>query len=417
MGWTGDAHVFIRTACFNMDSAAFYSKWLTDLSDAQLPDGDYTKVAPDYMKSEGGPGWSDAGVICPWTLYQCYGDIRILDRQYPSMQKFMQCLAKQDYLNRHNFGDWLHHDAVTPLDLLAVMFHAHSLDLMSRIAGVLGKKKDATHYTREFTKICKLFNQRFVTSEGRIVGDTQTAYVLALRMNLLPEKLRTKAAEYLCRDIAKGRYGNTLSNRNGHLSTGFLGVKDLNFALSESGNLELAYQLLLNETYPSWLFPVKNGATTIWERWDGWTPDKGFQSAGMNSFNHYSYGAIGQWLYQVVAGLDLLDTHHGAGYRHTLIHPQPDPKGRINRARASTMTMYGLLASSWQVDAGQFVLEVTIPANTQATVRFKAPSMEAVRESGQPVTSHSNLFDLRHEAGHFMATIGSGTYRFETAWC
>ena len=421
LGWTGDAQVFVRTACFNMDVASFFTKWLVDLDDAMLPDGDYPCVAPDILShtdglnlSAGGPGWSDAGVICPWTLYQCFGDRRILEDHYPAMQRYLARLEQQDYDTRHNFGDWLHHDAVTPVDLLAVAFHAHVLDLMSRIAGVLGRKRDAAHYARGFAKVRTLFNQRFVTRHGRIVGDTQTAYVLALRFHLLPEKLRPLAVEHLKRDITQGRYANTLATRDGHLSTGFLGVKDLNFALSDHGQLELAYQLLLNETYPSWLFPVKNGATTLWERWDGWTPDKGFQSPGMNSFNHYAYGAIGQWLYQVVAGIDLCHAEEGAGYRHALIHPQPDPQGRITWAKASTQTMHGRLASHWRMENNRFTLEVTIPPNTTATVRFKARSVDQVTESDQPVTTCADIHRPRMEGSDFVATLGSGTYRWAT---
>ncbi len=416
LGWTGDAQVFIRTACFNMDVASFFTKWLTDLDDARQTDGDYPSVAPDVVKWAGGPGWSDAGVICPWTMYQCFGDKRILERHYPSLQKYMLRLRQQDYDTRHNYGDWLHHDAVTPMDLLGVAFHAHALDLMSRIAEVLGKNKDAAKYLREFGKVRTLFQKRFVSAEGRVVGDTQTAYVLALRFNLLPDKLRHRAVEYLSRDIARGRYGNMLKTRDGHLSTGFLGVKDLNFALSEAGQLELAYQLLLTETYPSWLFPVKNGATTIWERWDGWTHDKGFQSPSMNSFNHYAYGAIGQWLYQVVAGIDVVSEPGKAGYRHALIHPQPDPQGRITWARASTQTMHGLIASHWRIENGTFTLDVTIPNNTRATVRFRATSLEQVTESDQPVTGLTDLRDTSMDAGDFVTTIGSGTYRFATGW-
>ncbi len=418
LGWTGDAQVFCRTAAFNFDVAAFFTKWLIDLNDAQAPHGTYPMVAPDVLAKnagDGGPGWADAGVIIPWTMYWCYGDTRILERHYPNMVRYGQYLATADVDTRHNFGDWLHHDAHTPPDLIATAFAAHSAGLLARIAGVLGKKADAAKFAAIFRRFQKDFAQRYVTPSGRVLGDTQTAYVLALAFDLLPRKLRKAAAQRLVLDIEKGRYTNTWKNRNWHLSTGFLGVKDLNFVLSSVERTDVAYRLLLAEDYPSWLFPVKNGATTIWERWDGWTPDKGFQDPGMNSFNHYAYGAIGQWLYQRVAGLDM--DENTPGYQHAVIAPQLPPRDsdaarRITWVKAAVQTGYGRLGSHWKVQGKTVTLEVTIPANTTATVILPCGNMRQVRLDNGPPDKATGVKNMASKAGAVHCMVGSGEYRF-----
>ena len=216
-------------------------------------------------------------------------------------------------------------------------------------------------------------------------------------------------------DIEKGRYTNTWKNRNWHLYTGFLGVKDLNFVLTAAARTDVAYRLLLAEDYPSWLFPVKNGATTIWERWDGWTPDKGFQDPGMNSFNHYAYGAIGQWLYQQVAGLDVDD--RAPGYQHALIAPHlPPPNSdaakRITWVKAALQTAYGKLASAWKVQGKTVTLEVTIPVNAAATVIIPCAAAKFVRESGEPLAKAPGIKSVVAQAGTLRCTVGSGVYRF-----
>jgi alpha-L-rhamnosidase len=417
LGWMGDIQAFARTAAFNMDVAAFLTCWLQTVVDAQSKDGNFPDTCPslvgddDIPSKSGAPGWADAGVIVPWTVYLCYGDTRILERCYPAMQRYMTFLKGVDALKRRSYGDWLHHTAPTPLDLIHYLFYAHSADLMHRIATVLGRVKDAAKYATVFRRVKALFNRRFVTPEGRLVGDSQTAYVLALRFNLLPERLRPRAVEYLVHDIERGYYTNTMARRNWHLSTGFLGAKDLPFALTDAGRLDVACKLLLNEDYPSWLFPVKNGATTIWERWDGWTPDKGFQDPGMNSFNHYAYGAIGQWLYQVVAGIDLPAAYGrtAAGYKHIVIHPRPGP---FTWAKAHLESMHGRIESSWRVEGGQFLLEATIPPNTRGTIILPAAHAAQVAEGGQPVTQVEGIIDCTATGGNVVCQVVPGRYAF-----
>jgi len=306
LGWTGDAQVFIRTAAYNRNVAGFFTKWTRDLEDAQFPDGAYPAVAPNpaaWAIGDGGPAWADAGVICPWTIYECYGDIGLLEARYESMQRFIEFLSQTsrnglrcyaDYTGWHGFGDWLALDGSdgreggTSKELIGTAFFAYSSHLLAKIAGLLGRDKDAEHYNGLSRQAREAFVEHFVLPDGTIKGGTQTSYVLALHFDLLPQDLRSIAVSELVRNIEQ---------RDNHLSTGFVGTPYLNRVLSEAGHLDTAYGLLKQTTWPSWLYSVTQGATTIWERWDGWTHDKGFQDQGMNSFNHYAYGAVGAWMY------------------------------------------------------------------------------------------------------------------------
>src|SRR5690606_614689 len=373
LGWTGDAQVFARTAAFNFDVAGFFTKWLRDLSADQKDSGAVPHVVPDVLSrntfTDGSSGWADAATIVPWTMYLVYGDRRILEEQYPSMRAWVEYIRARSpndlWTVGWHSGDWLAYSttssdypgATTGKDLIATAFYAHSTNLLARTAAILGKTEDAETYAALFERIKVAFNHEFVTPAGRVGEATQTAYALALRFNLLAEEHRADAARRLAADVKK--FGN-------HLTTGFLGTPYLCHVLAENGYLDTAYALLLQETYPSWLYPVKQGATTIWERWDGIKPDGSFQDDGMNSFNHYAYGAIGDWMYSVVAGIDLDPAE--PGYRHVLIRPQPG--GGLTSVRANLDTGYGEVASGWTREGERFELTVTVPPNTRATVRL-----------------------------------------------
>jgi alpha-L-rhamnosidase len=373
LGWTGDAQVFCRTAAFNMDVASFFTKWQDDFDDAQLADGTIPSVVPNVLNADndGGPAWSDAAVICPWTIHLCYGDTQLLREHYPSLRRFVDCLHKNsrglirafDGAKWQGYGDWLAQDGSgncfggTPKDLIGTAYFAYSAQLLAQIAERLGNRADAAKYLRLFERVRRAFQRRFVTPGGLVGNGSQTCNVLALHFDLLPSQLRPVATANLVRDI---------ENRGNKLSVGFVGSSYLPWVLSDNGRLDVAYKLLFQKQWPSWLYAVTQGATTIWERWDGWTHDKGFQDVGMNSFNHYAYGAIGAWLYAVVAGLQL-DPAQPA-YKHILIQPQPG--GGLTRAQATLRTPYGVASSSWKIVAGKFTLEVTVPPNTTATVRL-----------------------------------------------
>lgn len=391
LGWTGDAQIFAGTACFNMDVAAFFTKWLRDLEDAQSPEGAFPDVAPKVIvTTDGAPGWGDAGIIVPWTLYRCYGDERLLESNYGAMQRHVDFIrrANPDLIRRNrvgnNYGDWVAIDSDTPKELLATAFFAHDAELMSQIASVVGRDNDAVAYRELFEAIRTTFQEEFMEDDARLAGDTQTGYVLALRFGLIPDDQRVVAADHLVRAIAE---------KDGHLSTGFLGVRHLLPALTENGRDDVAFDLLMNETFPSWLYEVNNGATTIWERWDGWTEASGFQTPSMNSFNHYAYGSVGEWMVANVAGLDI-----GApGYETIVIRPRVG--GGLTHAKATYESIYGEIESSWRIDAGRFELTVTIPVNTEATIHV--PGRVEESDGVEPETAETGDV-FRVGSGHYV---------------
>ena len=375
MGWTGDAQVFIRTAAFNMNVLGFFRKWLGDLRDAQRVNGAVPCVAPNVELDieDGGPAWSDAVLICPWTLYLCYGveALPVLEEHYDAMEKYMQFLAKErchGHIRSHpkidkwgGFGDWLaldgsgKNDGGTSRDLIGTAFYAYDAHLMSAIAHVLGKLDDVARYNHLHDQIVEAFRHRFVTPEGLLACGTQTAYVLALHFELIPENAQAIAFDELVRDLEKRDY---------HLATGFVGTPYLLDVLEKHDRLDVAYKLLEQETFPSWIFPIKNGATTIWERWDGWTKEKGFQDKFMNSFNHYAYGAVGAWMTRSVAGLEL-DSEE-PGYRHIIFRPRPG--GSLTWAEASLQTDRGQVGIKWRLDSTGLVLNLTVPQGSRASL-------------------------------------------------
>lgn len=418
MGWTGDAQVFARTAAFNMDVAGFFTKWLGDLDADQKPNGSVPWVIPDVLtrggddKGGGATGWADAAVIIPWTLYLIYGDTRILENQYESMKSwigFMQSRAGDNLIwqGDSHFGDWLafstanpsYPGATTDTDLIATAYFAHSTELVQAIAKILQKKEDASTYGKLSQAIKQAFQREFVTPSGRLASNTQTAYALALAFGLLPDGQRIQAGQRLAQDIRRFR---------NHITTGFLGTPLLCHVLSDVELTDVAYDLLLQETYPSWLYPIKMGATTIWERWDGMKPDSSFQDPGMNSFNHYAYGAVGDWMYRVVAGLETDQAE--PGYKHTLI--QPRPGGGLESAMARFNTMYGELLSKWAINDGVFALDIVVPANTRATVRLPNASLDRVTEGGSKLDAADGVVHSSQDGNEVVVEVGSGQYGF-----
>ena len=424
LGWTGDTQVYIRTACFNMNVPTFYTKWLHDLSVEQRK-GSVPHVVPnviaktglDALGDEAGSGaaaWGDAATICPWTIYLCYGDTRLLDEQYESMAgwvSFIQSLADEDFIWRKDFqfGDWLDYRGtdnrlptpVTNYELIGTAFFAYSTQLLANAARVLGKTSEAEHYTDLANKVKKAFNREFVTPAGRVGPNTQTAYLLALHFDLLPESVRPLAVKRLVSEISRTDY---------HLATGFVGTPYLCHVLSRFGYTDIAYKLINQESYPSWLYPIKQGATTIWERWDGIKPDGSFQDAEMNSFNHYAYGAIGDWLYRVVAGIEV--ETDSPGYKRILIQPQPG--GGLTYAKASFDSMYGKIESKWSLEDDYLLLTVTIPANTEGVVHLPGQSIDDITEQGQNLSQVNGIREIQQKDETVILTVGSGNYHFRT---
>ena len=406
LGWMGDAQIFVRTATYNRDVASFYEKWMQDVEDGQSAAGGFSDVSPRIVDfSDGAPAWGDAWVIVPWTMYQAYGDTDILRRRWAAMTRWMNYITSVNpdglWTNRRNndFGDWLSIAADTPKDVLATAYYAYDASLMARMARAIGRPADAARYDSLFGHIKAAFLAAYVAPDGRIKGNTQTCYVLALRFGLLPAALRAPAAQYLVDDIAA---------KNQHLSTGFVGVGYLCPVLTATGHNDVAYRLLLNDTFPSWGYSIRQGATTIWERWDGWTKEKGFQDPGMNSFNHYSLGSVGQWLYQDVAGIDT-DADQ-PGFKHLLLHPHPGPG--LTSAHADFDSVYGKVVSNWQLTPTRFTWDITVPANTTATVWVPTQNASAVTEGSGNAGSQPGVTLMRTEPGAAVYRVVSGSYRF-----
>jgi alpha-L-rhamnosidase len=407
LGWTGDAQVFSRTAAYNFRVNNFFGKWLKDIAADQQPNGSVPFVVPNVLGPGAGAsaGWADVATIIPWNMYLAYGDKRILEDQYGSMKNWVSYMEtnSKDYLwnKGFHFGDWLFYrpfddndgrSAVTDKYLIAQCFFSHSVNLLINTAEVLNKKEDVEKYSRLQKNINDAFIKEYVTPGGRLVSGTQTAYVLALNFDMLPEALRTSAADKLVQNI---------KSYDTHLTTGFLGTPYLCDVLTRFGHTDVAYELLLQESYPSWLYPVKQGATTIWERWNGIRTDSTFEPASMNSFNHYAYGAIGDFMYRRVAGLET----DGPGYKKILIQPHTG-KG-LTMAKADLQTYYGLLSSGWKIENDKLLLDVEIPANTTATVYIPAKNADAITESGKSLTQPATAED-----GYVIVKIGSGQYHF-----
>jgi alpha-L-rhamnosidase len=371
LGWTGDAQVFSQTAAFNMDVHNFFTKWLKDVAADQYASGSIPHVIPDVFTNGndevgGSSGWGDVSTIVPWNMYMAYGDQTILENQFSSMKAWVEYIRKQTknnlWVTGNHFGDWLFFSvnndrdgtsAITNKYLIAQCFYAHSTQLLINSARVLNKKSEEEYYLNLLQEIKKAFVNEYVTANGLISSDTQTAYTLALEFDMLPQNLRQQAA---------ARLVNNIKLYNNHLTTGFLGTPYLCDALSKFGYSDVAYQLLLQDTYPSWLYPIKLGATTIWERWDGIKTDGSFEESSMNSYNHYAYGAIGDWMYRQIVGI----MPAAPGYKKIVIKPVIG--GGLTWAEGKYECAYGTIASKWEITGNKLDMTVTIPQNTTAEI-------------------------------------------------
>ncbi len=415
LGWTGDAHVFVRTAAYNRGVYNFFAKWMKDVAADQWEDGRVPWVIPNIFtnsKNESGStGWSDVSTIIPWNIYMAYGDKRILENQYPGMKKWVDYMKNKSINNLWNtekfhFGDWLFFRpdddkdgiaAITDKNMIAQCFFAHSTQMLINAAQVLGKTDDVKLYSDLLSKVKKAYMDEYMTANGGLVSGTQTAYVLALNFDMLPENLRQQAADRLVKNIAK---------YNDHITTGFIGTPYICHVLSRYGYEDVAYKLLLQKTYPSWLYPVTVGATTIWERWDAQKPDGSFQTSEMNSFNHYAYGAIGDWMYRVAAGL----REAAAGYKEIIV--QTHPGGDFTYMNADLKTSYGNAASHWKISGNQLIMEVEIPVNTTATIYIPAKSVAEISESGKLISESKDMNVVGSEGKYVVVKAGSGKYVF-----
>lgn len=384
LGWTGDAHVFCRTASFNYNVVPFFAKWLGDLA-LEQENGKVPHVVPNILGNYLTPSscWGDSATVIPWTLYRVYGDMRILERQYDSMKAWVEYIRSQSpnflWQSGFQYGDWLALDkeefsdrtGATDKYLIATAYYAYSTDIVAKTAKLLGNKAEAEEYRLLYKNIVSAFRKEYVTRTGRLVSETQTACVLALYFDLLPKKFRAGVLNRLAENIQEHR---------GHLTTGFVGTPYLMLTLSENGRDDIAEELLFKSDYPSWLYEIERGATTIWERWNAIQPDGSYFEPSMSSFNHYAYGSVGEWMFRKLVGIDCIKE----GYREILIKPRMPEK--LQWCNASYECLYGTVAVSCRREKSKTVYQITIPANTRA--RVELPSIEP-------------------------KTVGSGTYEYE----
>ena len=422
LGWMGDAQVYVRTASYFADVSAFFTKWLDDLEEAQRPGGAYPDYCP-YPMAHGKPGathgtaWTDAGIICPWTTWLVYGDTRLVERHWDSMQRFMAWRRQADPELRgvelgNTWGDWLNVNETTPIPYIDLCYHALDARLMKQMAEAIGRQDDATKYQKLWDEAGASFRKLHLKSDGLLDVDTQSAYVLALWVGLIPDDVAARSAQRLADKIRKN---------DNLMATGFLGTRSLLGVLTRYGQHELAVRLFENRRFPSWGYEVVNGATSVWERWDSYTKEFGFngasgkQNAGMNSFNHYSFGAVMEWAFRDLAGIDTA----GAGYPRLVMSPgfseaaAPEAKP-LTWVKARYDHPRGRIASEWRAEEGRFEWHVTVPANTTARLYVPAKDAKGVTESGRPAASAEGVKFQCQEGASAVFEVGAGDYRFSS---
>ncbi|MFF7721020.1 family 78 glycoside hydrolase catalytic domain [Streptomyces luteogriseus] len=409
LGWTGDISLFAPTANYLVDTRAFLSHWMADVRNSQHANGDLPAVVPTPQGqfAESGVGWSDVMITVPYHVWRSYGDTRILRDNYPAMRRFFQFVresAGADLLEpgRTTFftNDWLHLDDPTEQGILGTAYYAENARMMAETADALGDESAAADYRKLSADIRHAFTRAYVSADGTVKGNSQTGYAMALGMDLVADPaLVGKVGEKF---VAK------LALTGHHLRTGFIGTPLLLPALSRIGRDDLAYTMLLHKDYPSWGYEIEKGGTTMWERWNSIMPDGEFGPVDMNSFNHYAYGAVGDWMFRNIGGLSALEP----GYKRSRIAPVPG--GDLTRASGSLHTVHGLLSSRWTSRDGVFTLKVTVPVNTVAEVHVPAGTRRAVAEGGRPADRAEGVRFLRMEDGAAVFQVGSGTYDFVT---
>jgi alpha-L-rhamnosidase len=416
LGWMGDIQAFSQTAIFNMDMAGFFTKWLRDVRDCQCADGRFPRFAPS-PHCRAAPAWGDGGVIIPWRVYVNYGDTRLVRRHFEAARRWV------DFVHNHNSNliwrnerqsdpsDWLNGDtlkledwpdggASVPRLVFATAFFAHSAELVGRMAEVLDRPEDARVYGKLAEDIRKAFRREFVNENARIEGDTQAGYALALRFGLLTPEQASAARAHISRRIE--RYG-------GHLSTGIQSTHRMMLELSRRGHHDEACRLINQRTVPSWGYMIEQGATTVWERWDGYVEGRGMQDPGMNSFNHWAFGSVGEWVWRNVVGIN--PDPERPGYRHVIIRPRPCDS--FTWARGTYRSIRGPITVDWRIENGRIRLKTVVPPNATATVHVPTSSPSEVRESGQAVSEVLGVEGVSNgEDGYAAYEIDSGHYVF-----
>jgi len=407
LGWSGDTEFFVPTAAYNFDVQSFFRRHLvTFCEDSQESDGSFANVAPDIGAGSGAAAWGDAAWICPYNMYRAYGDTNVIADHYASFQKYGQFLAAHASNFTipglpGDFGDWVNLGGGASGKVIDTAFYAYYAQAMSEMAAAIGNAADAITYATLHRNIVTAFANFFNTNGAFADGSSQTGYGLAFTLNLVPAGLRAQAAQQFANSIAQ--FGN-------HLATGFVGTPRLLPALHAAGRDDLAYQLLLQKTYPSWLYQVTLGATTMWERWDGWTPAGGFETVGMNSFNHYAFGSVGEYLYSAIGGINPASP----GYK--TIRIQPVPGTGLTWANTSYNSTRGLISTAWTNAGNTFNMAVEIPPNTTAQIYVPTTNAAAITENGRPAASSPGVAYVGSSNNYAIYAVGSGKYMWSSPY-
>jgi len=417
-GWMGDAYIFAQTSIFNRDMAAFYNKWILDILDAQSERGTFPDIAPHPFAYEkhftGVPGWADAGIQVPYILYQNYGDKEIIEDHFEAFERYIQNIHKDnpDFIWKNglgnNYGDWLNGNTLNaegfprtgaqiPSEVFATIMFYNSARNVSKMAAVIGKNEKAQYYADLAVNIKKAFAEAFVDATGMIYGDAQSCYALALHYDIFPEDME---------DNFEKRMIDKFIPYDGRMNTGFHSTLPLMKELVKRGFSEKAFQLLETSEFPSWGYSIEQGATSIWERWDGYVKGRGMQGAGMNSFNHYAFGAIGEWIYKNILGIQADKSN--PGYTHFILKPLPG--GTLTWAEGSYHSISGKIETKWKKQNGKFEYEITIPANTTATVYMPAKSAESILINKEKLTELYKSTEIDYQNAYSIFEAPSGTY-------
>ncbi|MDB5279940.1 MAG: Bacterial alpha-L-rhamnosidase [Ferruginibacter sp.] len=434
MGWSGDISVFSRTATYLSNADQFLRRHMFAMRDVQTPKGKFTDVAP-VGGGFGGLLWGSAGITVAWEAYQQYNDIALLQEHYPAMVTYINyldsCIDKTSGLcTDRQLGDWLGpQNNQLGTDFLVTVYHIFDLDIMTKVAGVLNNKTDAARFKKMYDERKMFFNKTFVNANKKAIGligggmfgsagqkqkwkvaDVQTAYAVGLALNAFNEDNTPFMVKNLKEAVERKNIGDDgIERPNYSLMTGFIGTAWISKALSDCGSSDLAYKLLQNNRFPSWLYAVDQGATSIWERLNGYTTDKGFGgNNSMNSFNHYSFGAIGQWMMAYSLGIQRGEP----GFKKFILQPEPDPTGEMTWARGYYDSDYGRISSSWKMEKGVLTYTATVPANTTATLYLLAKDIKNIKEGGKPVANRQGVKFIRFNKGKAVYALQSGTYEF-----
>jgi alpha-L-rhamnosidase len=403
MGWTGDAQLFLPTASYNMNVAPFFNKWMDDLLDGQAQNGQFPSTAPKVYNRISS-GWGDAGVICPWILFHFYNDTLLLKKYYPAMKKWMKFRDEhsENFISTlESYGDWQNNDDETPIALISTAYHKRCADLMAEMARILDNTADQLEFEALSRNIFESFNSEFVDENGSILGNTQTGYLIVLGFDLLPSPIKSKATQHLV---------GLIHQNDTSLSTGILGTQLLLPVLTENGHIDLAYRLLMNTAFPSWGHQIQNGASTIWERWDGYSHENGFHEDSTNSFNHYAQGSIGEWFFSTIAGIN----SDGPGFKNILIRPQIG--GGLDWAKADYNSVRGRISSNWIIENGIISMDTSIPSNTEAWIYIPTTSASSITEGDQLLGEVKGILAIEPLDTEIRIRVGSGDYAFKAKY-